>query len=65
MKDKLKTIWRILTSKYFILLTWDDAKDHVNIKTHYKKHHKLEHPIINEMIETIWKHVYYQKENDN
>lgn len=63
MKDKLKIIWRILTTKYFVLLTWDDENNHVNIKTHYKKEHKQEYPIINDVVETIWKHIYFSKED--
>lgn len=59
---KLKVIWRILTSKYFVLLTWNNPED-VDIKGQYRKEHK-DIPIINEVIETIWKFLYYKQDEE-
>lgn len=65
MKTRLKLIWWLLTHKYFILLTWDDGKDYVNVKAEYKKEHKTDHPVVNEVVETIWKHIYHGRENED
>lgn len=65
MRDKFKAIWRILKSEYFILLTYDEDKNYVDVKLHYKKHHKEDKAIVNDIIETIWRYMYFGKQNEN
>lgn len=64
MKNKLKLIWRILTSEYFVLLTWDEKVDTVDIKGVYKKEHKEMSPIVNDVVETVWKHLYFNQDEE-
>lgn len=59
MKNRLLTAWRVLTSKYFIVVTYD-YPNQVWVNAAYKQDHK-ENELVSDIIESIWKQEYKNK----
>ena len=61
MKSKLRAIWRILTSKYFIAFTFNDR--HVVALSGLVDHNTNKHSLVQDVILAIKKQDYIDAEN--
>lgn len=53
---RLIAIYRLITKKHFVVLTWDYS-DTVFVNAQYRQQHKG-NELINDVVEAIWKQEY-------